>query len=76
MAFNQTVYRRLFGKGWHPKGDQIEKLLTYREIAGSPVGTIAPDHVGQEAFDTTGRRFFRAVGLSDQDWQQTTGVEA
>lgn len=43
-----------------------------RTYAGSPVGHLTPQFLGEEAFDTVGDDFYKAVGATSSDWKQIT----
>jgi len=66
--FSSSLYRSVFGSGWHPGGRKIEKLLTYATYAGDPTNNVVPDHIGQQCFDTANSVFYIATGTTSADW--------
>jgi hypothetical protein len=41
----------------------------YRTNAGSPIGAVFPNYVGEEILDTVGNAWFKAYGLTNTSWQ-------
>lgn len=55
-------------------GEQINRggykdILTYTTYAGSPVGNVTPDFIGQGCLDTSNDNFYTAVGETSADWK-------
>lgn len=73
MTFMRRLYENVFGFGWHSNGDAIGKAMGFRQIGGSPVGNLTPQFIGEEVFDPTNRRFYKAVGTSPADWRRMIG---
>jgi hypothetical protein len=48
------------------------KTTTYRQNAGTPVGVILPNFIGEELFDSTNLHWYKSVGWLNTDWKQTT----
>jgi hypothetical protein len=48
---------------------QAQPAPTYRTNAGTPVGTMFPNYVGEELLNTSGNAWFKAYGLNNTDWQ-------
>lgn len=71
MTMSSKEYDATFGSAWHV-GKNVKNRMTYIENAGSPSGSIVPDFVGQECFDTTNDDFYRATGTTNTDWKQIT----
>lgn len=61
----------LFGLAWHTKADAIHRRMAYVTNAGAPGGSVTPDFVGQELLDTTNNVWYRATGLTVNDWTQS-----
>lgn len=48
---------------------QEQPAPTYRTRAGSPVGAVFPNYIGEELLNTSGNAWFKAYGLGSSDWQ-------
>ena len=48
----------------------------YVEYAGSPVGNLRPDFVGQKCLDTSNRVMWLAVGTTSVSWPSATARTA
>ena len=40
----------------------------YAEYAGTPVGNVVPNFIGEKCFDTTNKDFYIAIALTNADW--------
>jgi hypothetical protein len=49
-------------------GDGSLVNLTFRNTTGSPVGSLTPKFLGEEYFDTSGVKWYKATGLTNTDW--------
>lgn len=52
-------------------GNLLRALITgqtHRENAGNPNNVVTPDNIGQELYDTTNGRWFKARGASNSSW--------
>lgn len=72
MSCSPAVFSQKIGGGSSVDREGYEQLITHVESAGSPVGALVPEFIGQECFDTTGGHFYKATGLTAADWKQTT----
>lgn len=73
MSFSADDYRNRIGRAsFLGVGGGAERLFIYATFAGNPTGNLTPDHVGQECFDTTNQRFYKAVGMNAADWRAMT----
>ncbi len=68
--FSFRKFTDIFGLNWHVKGEDVGKLLSYREISGDPAGVLVPDFVGQAAFDAATGLWYVASGETSADWGQ------
>lgn len=56
-------------------GEELAKAIGYTENAGTPVGAVVPDFVGQVILDTTGLVFYKAIGVANNtQWVSITDV--
>ena len=53
---------------WLPGRTEIAAASGYVEYAGSPVGNLTPDFVGQKCLDTSNRVMWLAVGTTSVSW--------
>lgn len=51
-----------------PGMEDLAAAVGYVEYAGSPVGALTPEFVGQRCLDTVGRSFYVALGTASADW--------
>lgn len=49
-------------------GSGFQTISTYGEGAGSPVGSVTPDHKGIIYYDTSNAHLFISVGTTSSDW--------
>lgn len=57
--------------------NEIAAVAGYIQSAGSPAGTVTPDFIGQRCFDTVGKLWYVATGVSNTDWTlRSAGVLA
>jgi len=43
--------------------------LGYQPHVGNPTGSVIPSYIGQELLDTTGKIWYKSVGLTNADWR-------
>ncbi len=72
MSFSLAAYKAAYGDAWHPKGNEIARLLTHVEYAGDPTNNVVPDFIGQFCFDTANAAFYQATSLVAAGWKKTT----
>ncbi|WP_103730189.1 hypothetical protein [Novosphingobium sp. HII-3] len=48
---------------------QSQMAPIYRTNAGTPVGAVYPNYIGEELLNTTAKTWFKATGLGNNDWQ-------
>ena len=72
MSAPRTVHDQIVGQGDSVNYGPYRQILTHLEGSGSPVGTVTPEHIGQEYFDTVGEDFYRATGTGASNWKQVT----
>lgn len=48
---------------------QAQPAPTYRTNAGTPVGAVFPNYIGEELLNSSGNAWFKAYGLGNSDWQ-------
>lgn len=70
MLGNLLSVERLFGKAWHVNGGLIHRYLSWVENAGTPIGALTPDWVGQTVQDTATGDLYVATGLTSADWRR------
>lgn len=61
-----------FLPAWLPGRTEIAAGAGYVEYAGSPVGNLTPDFVGQRCFDTTAGAFYLATSTTAAGWKPIT----
>jgi hypothetical protein len=54
--------------------EDLAETVGYIEISASPVGSLVPEYVGQTAFDTVNKVYYRAVALTNADWAVDGGT--
>lgn len=72
MSVDPAVFEQTIGQGDSVNFDGYKLLHSYVSGSGSPVGSVTPNFIGQEYFQTTGSNFFKATGLTSSDWKQIT----
>lgn len=70
MSFSRAEFRTAFGASLATA--RCETLLVFVTSAGDPTGTVKPDFIGQECFDSANLRFYKAVGVNAADWRAMT----
>lgn len=73
MTDSATNLNGFAGTAWHVQAAAIMKALGHLTGAGTPVGSVTPDFIGQEYFDTSGAAFYRATTLLNTGWS-TLGI--
>ena len=68
MAFATSLFKSIFGSGWHPRGAEIQTLLCYTTYAGDPTSNLTPDHIGQLCLDTSNTHFYIATTAASAGW--------
>lgn len=46
----------------------IARIIGYRSNAGSPIGSLTPQYIGEEVFDSTNLKWYKSVGTSNTNW--------
>jgi hypothetical protein len=46
-----------------------------RTNAGSPIGALVPLYANEMVFDTTNFRYYKAIGLTNNDWLYVVKTE-
>lgn len=72
MTMSRDQFEKTFGLSWHSNGAEIAKRLCFIENAGAPTGTITPEFIGQQCFDTANSDFYVATGLAAANWKKLT----
>lgn len=62
---------QILGTAWHVN-PEANRRLAYATSAGSPAGTLVPNFIGQECFDTTNSDWYRSTGLLAANWKKLT----
>jgi len=52
--------------------DDLASAIGYVENAGDPTGSVVPEFIGQECFDTQNSAWYKAHGVTDADWKKLT----
>lgn len=66
----EAIWQQIIGGALpEPARSDFAAQLGYLENAGSPVGSVTPDFIGQRCLDTTNGLLYTAVGATNADWQ-------
>lgn len=63
----ESIMRKLLPP--EPGMEELAAAVGYIEYAGSPIGNVTPDFVGQVLFDTTNSQWYVAYGTTSSSWR-------
>ncbi len=69
MICSSTRFDAKFKTGEAHLRDPMREHTVYETYAGTPVGNVTPDFIGQVCLDTSNSRFYMAYGTTSSSWK-------